>query len=180
MVARGTVLGLALLVAPAARAQMADASEVTRISIEGTVKLEIEVAAIREPMPPATLRVTRTETHLLPLDSIFFAENEAEPLPASRIALDAVAAALRADPTLRLRIEAHTDSVAPDPYNLRLSSRRAWSVLRYLERQGIDGWRLSSLGLGAARPVASNATEVGRQKNRRVEFVIAPEDELAP
>jgi len=72
-----------------------------------------------------------------------------------------------------VRIEGHTDSIASEVYNQRLSERRAASVLEWLVAHGIDRARLRAVGFGETRPVADNGTAEGRQKNRRVEIVVA-------
>ncbi|GFO59636.1 membrane protein [Geomonas silvestris] len=70
-------------------------------------------------------------------------------------------------------IEGHTDNVGDADYNLKLSQRRAEAVVNYLvDNYGIDRSRLTAKGYGLTRPVADNATDAGRQKNRRVEAVI--------
>jgi outer membrane protein OmpA-like peptidoglycan-associated protein len=88
--------------------------------------------------------------------------------------LDEIANVLRQHPELqRIRIEGHTDNVGAGAYNKDLSERRATSVVRYLvERGGVPKERLEAKGYGFERPVASNATAVGRSRNRRVEFTI--------
>jgi len=73
---------------------------------------------------------------------------------------------------LRLQVRVHTDSQGSDNYNRRLSQQRAESVVSELLRLQIDRSRLSALGLGERQPLASNRTPEGRQKNRRVEFVL--------
>jgi outer membrane protein OmpA-like peptidoglycan-associated protein len=92
--------------------------------------------------------------------------------------LDQVAALLKQHTELKkVRVEGHTDNVGSGPYNKDLSQRRARSVVRYLvERGGVPAKRLESAGYGFERPVVSNATAVGRSKNRRVEFTILGED----
>ena len=77
---------------------------------------------------------------------------------------------LKADPRLRVIIEGHTDSVGSDEYNMELSGRRAGAVSKYLVSKGIDSTRLQAKGLGETQPIASNDTEEGRAKNRRVEL----------
>lgn len=67
-------------------------------------------------------------------------------------------------------IEGHTDSVGRDTTNQKLSDERAASVKSYLTSIGMDASRLSSIGYGETRPIASNDTKAGRQQNRRVEI----------
>ncbi|TWH76863.1 OOP family OmpA-OmpF porin [Azomonas agilis] len=73
-------------------------------------------------------------------------------------------------PTTTTVVEGHTDSVGTDQYNQRLSERRAQAVRRVLvDQYGVASNRVDSVGYGESRPVADNATEAGRQINRRVE-----------
>jgi chemotaxis protein MotB len=84
----------------------------------------------------------------------------------------------------QIRIEGYTDSVpisgalqSKFPSNWELSTRRATTVLRYLQDSaGIDGKYLSAVGYGPHRPVAANDTEQGRSENRRIEIVLTPLD----
>ena len=64
-----------------------------------------------------------------------------------------------------------TDSSGPEAYNLGLSKRRAVSVQNYLEGKGVGGAQLEPRGMGEASPVATNDTEDGRARNRRVELI---------
>jgi OOP family OmpA-OmpF porin len=85
-----------------------------------------------------------------------------------------VAQVLRDMPTIKkLRIEGHTDSVGNDTANLKLSQKRADSVMAQLIKLGIDPGRLEAVGFGETRPIASNATKAGRAENRRIEFNVA-------
>ena len=68
----------------------------------------------------------------------------------------------------------HTDSPGSDCYNLDLSQRRAVAVGTILANQGVDQRRFRIEGLGESDPIASNATEAGRQQNRRVEIQLSP------
>jgi len=70
-------------------------------------------------------------------------------------------------------IEGHTDSVGGDDYNFELSRRRADSVRAYLVGQGIAPDRLTTVGRGEGVPIAANDSAAGRQRNRRVEVIIA-------
>ena len=92
--------------------------------------------------------------------------------PESTPTLRAIADMLAAHPGLALTIEGHTDDTGDAAANRALSERRAAAVLRSLGTDfGADASRLSAAGVGAARPVAPNATATGRQANRRVELV---------
>jgi outer membrane protein OmpA-like peptidoglycan-associated protein len=73
-----------------------------------------------------------------------------------------------------LTIAGHTDNVGSAPYNQKLSERRALSVARYLEARKVNALRLSTVGKGESVPVESNASEAGRQANRRVEIYVQP------
>jgi len=81
-----------------------------------------------------------------------------------------VTALLRQHPGLHLVIEAHTDDIGGRAYNLDLSQQRAMAVVEYLVEQDIDPRRLIPVGHGKNQPIASNKTEEGRSRNRRVEF----------
>jgi OmpA-OmpF porin, OOP family len=88
--------------------------------------------------------------------------------------LDEVARVLKEFSQIELvRIEGHTDNRGSHAYNLDLSTRRANSVMKYLINKGIDPKRMVAQGYSFDRPLASNATPLGRAKNRRVEFQLA-------
>jgi outer membrane protein OmpA-like peptidoglycan-associated protein len=74
--------------------------------------------------------------------------------------------------TCRVIVEGHTDNKGTAKYNKNLSRKRAKNVKDFLVAQGIDVKRLTSVGYGFRRPIASNRTKEGRQKNRRVDLVI--------
>ena len=84
-----------------------------------------------------------------------------------------VADFMKTYPNTTAVIEGHTDNVFTAEYNQKLSQDRADSVRQYLiSNFGIKASRLTSVGYGLTRPIASNNTEEGRQKNRRVQAVI--------
>ncbi len=83
-------------------------------------------------------------------------------------------------PSLRLRIEGHTDSTGSDETNRTLSYMRAVSVRDYLQGQGVRSPGIEVAGLGPDRPVASNDTREGRARNRRVEIIISGDLVAAP
>jgi outer membrane protein OmpA-like peptidoglycan-associated protein len=73
-----------------------------------------------------------------------------------------------------LTVVGHTDNVGSNDYNQKLSERRAHSVAEYLESRRVNGMRLALAGKGEAQPIASNASDGGRQQNRRVEIYVEP------
>jgi OOP family OmpA-OmpF porin len=84
-----------------------------------------------------------------------------------------VADFMKEHPDTKIVIKGHTDSIGKKSYNMRLSRARAKSLRQYLiNKFGIDGSRIATIGYGPNKPIASNDTEEGRQKNRRVEAVI--------
>lgn len=89
----------------------------------------------------------------------------------SHSTLDQIVAMLKAKPDWKLAVEGHTDATSTPKHNQQLSERRANSVKVYLASAGIDASRLSTVGYGATRSVASNDTALGRAQNRRVELV---------
>lgn len=103
--------------------------------------------------------------------AVNFAVDKADILPESQPQLDQVAALLRADDTLRLWVDGHTDGSGDATRNRTLSTARAASVVASLVAAGIAADRLESRGFGADRPLADNATDAGKARNRRVELV---------
>lgn len=86
-------------------------------------------------------------------------------------ALDEVAGALKQSPSMRIRIEGHTDNVGQPEANKALSEKRARSVMEALVARGVPAGRMTAAGFGQEKPIADNRTEEGRAKNRRVEMV---------
>lgn len=105
------------------------------------------------------------------LPGIFFDSGTARLQGKSDPALDAAAGLLRQHPSLALDVVGHTDSQGGEAFNLDLSQQRAVAVVSALVSRGIDANRLGARGMGRAQPVADNATEEGRARNRRVELV---------
>lgn len=108
----------------------------------------------------------------IPLN-IRFEIDSAAILPMYDLDIAKVADFMKRNPTTAAVIEGHTDNVGTVEYNLGLSQLRAESVVNELvDKFGIGRSRLSAKGYGMSRPVADNATEEGRQKNRRIDAVI--------
>lgn len=106
------------------------------------------------------------------LNNVFFDSAKTALLPESRRELDRLVSLLSEMPSLRIEVRGHTDSLDDDAFNVKLSEGRAAAVTEYLRNAGIASGRLQSKGVGEQVPIGSNATDEGRQQNRRVEFVI--------
>lgn len=105
------------------------------------------------------------------LQGVHFKFDSAQLTQQAQFRLNSVGAALGAAPDVTFSIAGHTDSVGSNAYNQKLSEQRAQSVETYLEGQGIDDRRVTSVtGYGESRPVATNDTAAGRAQNRRVEL----------
>ena len=92
--------------------------------------------------------------------------------PDSEPAIDEIAKLLTSNPTLKVGIVGHTDMVGDAAANMKLSQARAQSVINDLvSKHGIAAARLVAFGAGPWAPLASNKTDEGRAKNRRVELV---------
>ena len=106
------------------------------------------------------------------VNDIKYATNSAVITKSSEHILDELIAFMKENPTIRIRIEGHTDNVGRLDDNMALSNDRAFTVMEYLQRKGIKASRLSFKGMGPTKPIASNDTPEGRARNRRTEFVI--------
>jgi OOP family OmpA-OmpF porin len=109
---------------------------------------------------------------LLSAKKIHFKSGSAAIAPNSRKLLDELAVIAQSCPAQKIRIEGHTDSSGSAKINQKLSQARAQFVVDYLVKKGIEKSRLSAVGHGENKPVASNATKSGMALNRRIEFTI--------
>ncbi len=106
------------------------------------------------------------------LKHIFFERGKANLLEESFLELGLLTEVLTENPTMEILVSGHTDSRGMPKANQKLSESRVKSVVEYLQSKGIDQTRLKYKGFGSSQPVATNATDEGRAKNRRVEFTI--------
>jgi outer membrane protein OmpA-like peptidoglycan-associated protein/opacity protein-like surface antigen len=106
----------------------------------------------------------------LVLHNIYFRFNSAELDPTSEEVLDYLAEALLEEDSVHIVIRGYTDNIGSEAYNLALSQRRAESVRNYLISKGVPPHRLTAIGMGERDPIANNATEYGRARNRRIEI----------
>lgn len=107
---------------------------------------------------------------IMVLKGVNFESGSAKLLPESMNVLDSIANDLLDNPDLNIEIGGHTDNTGSAATNRRLSKERAETVRAYLVGKGIPAARLTSMGYGPDRPIASNKTEDGRAANRRVEL----------
>lgn len=86
--------------------------------------------------------------------------------------LDNIVSTLKAIPSMNIQIQGHTDNIGTPEYNMSLSEKRAREVKRYIINKSIDESRITTIGYGATKNNATNATPDGRAQNRRVEIVV--------
>lgn len=122
------------------------------------------------PIPVASKSAEVTETGTWIYKDIQFENNKADLRDSAYPTLNEITDALKAQPGLKIEIQGHTDITGSREYNLGLSQRRAQSVKSYLEIQGIEPSRMTTIGYGPDRPIDTNATSEGRARNRRVEI----------
>lgn len=131
------------------------------------------------PPPPEPKRVEVTADKIVIKDKILFDYNKSTIKAESHDLLNEIVDVIKANPQIRrLSIEGHTDSDGSDRYNQKLSEGRAAAVKAYLVEKGIDEGMLDSKGHGESKPIADNETDAGKEKNRRVEFLITAQDEI--
>lgn len=104
--------------------------------------------------------------------TIYFALHIFEVGPASKNELRALIAILEKNSRTTITVYGHTDGSGPEEFNAKLSAARANSVKKYLLAKGVDPSRIIVESFGSHKPIASNDTEEGKAKNRRVELII--------
>lgn len=132
------------------------------------------------PPPPAQVVYVQPARYSIPAD-VLFAFDSATLRPQANAALAQTLATIRQTiPNPAIRVEGNTDSIGSMQYNSQLSLRRAQTVARWLESQGIPRGAITEVGNGPNRPVAPNTTPdgqdnpQGRALNRRVDLVASP------
>lgn len=138
--------------------------------------MDRQEAKLREELAGTGVSVTRMGDNItLNLSgNITFATNSSDLGPEFYDVLTSVGKVLTEYDQTVVEVAGHTDSSGSDSYNQTLSQRRAGSVAKYLETQGIINERLLTVGLGESMPVADNSLANGRQLNRRVEITMVP------
>jgi outer membrane protein OmpA-like peptidoglycan-associated protein len=127
-----------------------------------------------ERVVPVKVELTKEEEEVINkvFKNLEFETGKAVIRSTSFSSLDELSELLKKKPNFKLLIDGHTDNVGKAAFNMKLSKSRAESVKTYLVNKGIDASRITSKGYGLTKPIASNKTPEGRQKNRRVEFTI--------
>lgn len=154
--------------------------EHVRVGVSGPLQPEAASSTIREIPPPPPSSAPQALTLL---DRVLFDSGKADLKPSGKKELDGVLARLEAMGPGVIRVEGHTDNRPIKGAlqkrfadNYELSTARAAAVVQYLTGKGVDPARISAEGFGERRPVASNETEEGRQRNRRIEIVLVPKE----
>ena len=136
--------------------------------LEKNLAQEIRLGVARvEKLPNDVVRVTMT-------NQTAFTTNSTEIKQGFHSTMDKLADVVVRYNKTSLTVVGHTDDVGTNAYNQKLSENRALSVARYLESRQVNSMRLAVSGKGETQPIATNATESGRESNRRVEIYVEP------
>ena len=150
--------------------------------IDGVAKVNnlLTIAPTPATAPPAMSATQRVQAvncqqafnRMLQAEKIRFETGKAAINRASHKLLDRLAAAAGKCTGARIQVEGHTDSRGARAMNMKLSRSRAEAVVKYLESKGVAPSRLTAEGFGPDKPVASNKTAAGLERNRRTEFKV--------
>lgn len=167
--------------AAAAQAALAEAEQSRQLAkareLEANLaKQEAELASaaadsMRMQLESLTAR-NEARGQVMTLSGDVFAPGQATLRPEARANLSRVVAFVQAEPSAAVRIEGHTDDRGSENLNQVLSQKRAEAVRDALIEEGVDAARLQAVGMGESQPVADNASEQGRSRNRRVDVVL--------
>lgn len=149
------------------------------ISFAGASPMAIAGDPPPPPEPePEPKRVEVRDNKIVIHEKIQFEFNKAIIKEDSFSLLAEIAQVIKDHPHIKkIQIEGHASAEGSDSYNLKLSDKRAKAVRKHLvDTGGINGDMLTALGFGETKPIGSNDTEEGREKNRRVEFNITEQE----
>ncbi len=138
--------------------------------------MDAQEAKLRKQLRETGVRIERSgdNINLIMPGNITFATASSDIKADFYPVLNSVAIVLEEYDRTLVVVGGHTDSDGSDSYNQTLSQQRATSVSSYLVSQGINNVRLETVGFGERQPIASNATQEGKQLNRRVEITLLP------
>ena len=158
--------------APAAAESKPVVVQSVPVAVQSKPVEPISAPVVAAPVNAAALDNTLASTGQVTLYGIHFDFDKADIKPESKPQIDEIAKVLTANAALKLRVTGYTDSIGTAEHNQGLSQRRADAIVAALvTNYAIAANRLTAAGLGAMAPVASNDTEEGRAKNRRVELL---------
>jgi len=151
--------------------------------VAGTIigkKMDKQAEEIKKNLPEAEVVHQPGEEGIIVNFSskVLFAYDKYDLTETSKSTVNDLAVILNKYPDTKLTIQGHTDSKGSESYNQLLSERRAGTVAEYLKGQGVVASRITSVGYGETQPVAGNETAEGRSENRRVTFVIVPDEKM--
>lgn len=162
-----------------ARQDQARAQADAQAAKEVAAKAEQERVALRVQLREQLNKVLQTQDTarglIVNMSDVLFDFGQYTLKPGAREKLAKISGILLAHPELKVQVEGHTDSIGSDEFNQTLSENRAKTVRDYLVTEGVIGDSVTAKGFGKTRPVATNDTAEGRQRNRRVELVVSGE-----
>jgi OOP family OmpA-OmpF porin len=153
------------------RAPSDDANDPRVLTFQCGAPAQPEVAPAPAPAPQAAAPEVPRQIDLS--GDANFATDSATLTSHATATLDEFVAAGQGVTFRQVAVAGYTDSTGSASYNMRLSQRRAESVLQYLKSQGLRSQNFAAQGFGASNPVAPNSTNAGRAKNRRVEVRVS-------
>jgi outer membrane protein OmpA-like peptidoglycan-associated protein len=140
--------------------------------------MDKQITELREQTAGSGVDITPTDNGQAILvnlpEGVTFDIDSAALKPEFRGTLDQISKSLNQYPNSLVDVYGHTDSTGSDQHNQLLSESRSRTVANYMAMQGVSGARIRSQGYGETLPIADNATEEGRRRNRRVEIKIVP------
>jgi OmpA-OmpF porin, OOP family len=144
-----------------------------RISVVEQAQQQAAAQKAQEESKPITSQECQTRFSVISTTgAIYFKSGSAELDSASDPLLNSVADIANRCPTVKIEVSGHTDTTGSSSANQSLSVARAQAVVAYLAQHGVAKDRVTATGYGDTKPVASNTTEEGRAKNRRIEFQV--------
>lgn len=133
-----------------------------------------QASSLRRQLENLQLRQTESGV-VVTLGDVLFETGETQLREESHASLVEVVDLLQSEPDKQIRIEGHTDATGDAETNLAISKQRADAVFDALVALGVDPDRVTTVGLGEDFPIASNETEDGRSRNRRVDVILLDE-----
>jgi outer membrane protein OmpA-like peptidoglycan-associated protein len=154
-----------------AKALAASSATAAQLAREEASLAAEQAQSLRRQLENLQLRQTESGV-VVTLGDVLFESGQAELKADAHTSLVEVVDLLQSEPDKKIRIEGHTDGVGEAAANIKLSERRAESVMAALVALGVDASRITSVGMGEDFPIASNENEEGRSKNRRVDVIL--------